>query len=175
MAIVRTGPIALFRDIRLSLNSNTIIRTHARSALLTLRPEAKSIAFGLGLLIILVIFLTVSGGTSPLTSVGGIAISVVCTFCLIGSTYRSSRHMCDLEFEAVTTALSDYRKTLIARSKIMDFRDHIAADDAVQKAQRKLTETLADLRFAERHAYDAERRAMLEIPLKKNLGDDIPF
>ena len=91
MAIVRSGPIALFRDIRLSLSSNAITRDRARSALATLRPESNSIVAGLLLIIILVIFFNVIGGTSPLTSVGAILTSVAAGICLIGSTYRRYR------------------------------------------------------------------------------------
>lgn len=81
--------------------------------------------------------------------------------------------MLDSEFEAVATALDDYRAALIARSKITDHRDHITADNSVQEAQGKLTHTLADLKSADWHAYNTERRVIFGTPLED--PDEIPF
>lgn len=93
MAIVRTGHIALFRDIRLALSSNTIIRDNARSALVTALHSEGVIGLGgllsLGVIVIWVKFTTVFG-ISPLTTIGGIAIGLFLSFCQFGSTYRGS-------------------------------------------------------------------------------------
>jgi hypothetical protein len=81
--------------------------------------------------------------------------------------------MLDSEFWAVLKALIGYYLALIARSKITDFEGHNTADYSVQEAERKLTAALVDLKFADRHAYDAERRVIFGTPLEEL--DDIPF
>lgn len=82
--------------------------------------------------------------------------------------------MLDSEFWAVLKALIDYYLALIARSKITGVRDHITADNSVSDAQRRLLTAIESLESADRHAYNAEHRAIVGDPLEEP-GDDIPF